>query len=83
MAKFVFDRAANPRGDGPVVRGCRGAYLLQQLGREANGNGGGEPTAPWSLGFLVFRVGSVGVRGSSPLGSTKESAMFGRLLGAV
>jgi hypothetical protein len=53
----VLDCAANPRRDGAVVCRGRSAYLLQELGWEANGHGGGQPAAPWSLGFLVFRAG--------------------------
>lgn len=57
MAKFVLDCTADPGRDGAVVRGGRSAYLLEELGWEANGHGSGQPAAPWPLGFLVFRAG--------------------------
>jgi hypothetical protein len=57
VVEFVLDCAANPGRDGSVICRGRGAYLLQELGWEANGHGGGRPAAPRSLGFLVFRAG--------------------------
>jgi len=54
VAQFVLDSAANPRRDGAVVCRRGGAYLLKQLGWEADRHGGREPAASWSLGLLIF-----------------------------
>ena len=54
------------RRDGAVVCRGRSAYLLQELGREANVHGGSQPAGPWSLGFLVFRASEDILRFAAP-----------------
>jgi len=58
--QLVFHGTTDPRGDRTVILGRSAADLLDQLGREPNGNRVAQPrpALPWrTLWYLILRLG--------------------------